>query len=282
MAAPGRAPTLRLGELTGVWAAIYRRRDQLEADAVEQVLAAWRHLAADVDLTPVMTALRQQLATVEAAPSPQQDRRRHVRQVTAAAVLAQLTTLTGRTAWPGLVAAITAALRRSRTAGAAAGHAVVDQQDDLPDEIDSGDGEGDDGDSGDDDGGGDPDEDLASAYTVTATALRGTAQTIARALLTAAEQGDDEQAMQDQADAATHDGSAWSLAATIAAGAAFTDGLVATYRDRGTQLLDFISVGDGHVCQTCSNAEDRSPWPASSAPRPPLHGHCRCTVQPST
>jgi SPP1 gp7 family putative phage head morphogenesis protein len=261
----GRAPTLQLGRLTGVWAAVYRRRDQLERQAADQVLAVWQELAADLDLTAVMTALRQQVAPAERSPAA--DRRRHVLQATGAAVLAQLSRLTSRLAWPRLIAALTAAMGRGRSAGARAGHAVA---------TDDG------GELGDDeDDVGDVDVDLAAAYTVTAAALRGTAQTIARALLTAAERGDDERAMLDQVAAVIADGAAWSTSIVTAVGAAWTDGMADAYQQRNVQQLSVVTVGDGRVCPVCVNAEDASPYPAATAPRPPLHPLCRCTLQPA-
>jgi hypothetical protein len=261
-----RAPTLQLGQLTGTWAAVYRRRDQLEADAAEQVLAAWRAVAAGLDLADIVAVLREQTGPTETVS---QDRRRHLRQVTAAAVLARLTALTRRPRWADLTAAITGALRRARATGRTAADAVLDDTGDadLPEDQD------------DDEG--DPDEDLAAAYTITAAVLRGTAQTIASNLLTAAEQGDDEQAMQDQADADLNTGSAWSLTAITASAAAFTAGLVGAYLGRGVQQVDYLTAGDGRVCVPCSTAEEHSPYPANSAPQPPLHPSCRCTLQPT-
>lgn len=273
----GRPPTLQLSQLTGTWAAIYRHRDRLEQRAAEQVLAAWRDVADGLDLTAVMTALRQQVTPAESTPAA--DRRQHVQDVTAAAVLAQLARLTGRPGWPVLIAALTAAMRQARTAGAQAGHAVV-----ADDDGDLGDADSDTGDDEDqgDDGEGDPDADLAAAYTVTAAALRGTAQTIARALLTAAEQGDDDQAMHDQAAAVLAGGAAWFVSVTTAVGVAWTDGMATAYQQRDVQQLDVVTVGDGRVCPVCVDAEDGSPYPAAAAPRPPLHPLCRCTLQPAT
>ncbi|MQS14513.1 hypothetical protein F7Q99_20145 [Streptomyces kaniharaensis] len=260
-----RAPTLALGRLAGTWAAVYRRRDQLEADASEQVLAAWRAVAAGLDLADIVTVLRDQVGPAETAD---QDRRRHLRQVTAAAVLARLAALARRPAWPGLITAITSVLRRARKAGRSAADAVIDDtgDTDLPDD-------------GDDLN--DPDEDLVAAYTITAAALRGTAQTIASNLLSAAEQGDDEQAMQDQADADLTTGAAWSIAAATASAAAFTTGMADAYQTRDVQQLDYVTAGDGRVCAACSNVEDRNPHPANSVPLPPLHPRCRCTLQPT-
>lgn len=259
-----RAPTLAIGSLTGTWAAVYRRRDQLEADAAEQVLAAWRAVAAGLDLAGIVAVLRNQAGPVEAVD---QDRRRHLRQVTTAAVLARLVALTHQPGWAALIAAITTALRRARAAGRSAADAILDDAGDteLPEDEDDG----------------DEDADLATAYTVTAAAMRGTAQTIAGTLLSGVEQGDDEQAMQDQADAAILAGAAWSLAAITASAAAFTTSLVTAYLNRDVQQLDYVTAGDGRVCARCSAAEDHSPYPANSAPVPPLHPNCRCTLQPT-
>jgi hypothetical protein len=271
MAGAGRAPTMQIGQLTGVWAAVYRTRDRLEQHAAEQVLTAWCDVAASLDLTAVMAVLRHLTAPVETDQGT--DRQRHIRQVVAAAMLARMVRLTTRPGWPVLIGALTTGMRQARAFGVRAGHAViVDDADELEDDVgdedeDLADGEG---------------EDVSAAYTAAAAALRGTAQDISRALIASAEEGDDEQQMQDRADTVIDAGSAWMLAATTIAAAAFMDGMLAAYQDRTVAQVRFVTVADGRVCPTCANAEDGSPYTPAAVPLPPLHPSCRCIVQPTT
>jgi SPP1 gp7 family putative phage head morphogenesis protein len=161
-------------------------------------------------------------------------------------------------------------MRRSRAAGTQAAAAVAD---DDPDQLGDGD-DLDDEDRGDD-------ADTAAAYTVTASALRGTAQAIARALLAATLAGAGVQAVQAAVDTVLADATAWTSAVRTAAAAAFNGGMTRTYQARGVEQVDYVTAGDGRVCPACESAEDGSPYPAATVPQPPLHPNCRCTVQPT-
>jgi hypothetical protein len=260
-----RQPTLRLGELTGTWAAVYRRRGRLEADADAQALAAWRELLDALDL--------QDLADIAAAnpPPPGSDeasrlRRAHLQQVLAAAVLARLTQLARADGWPRFLAALAALLAAARAAGEAAGHAVAD----------------DNGDGLDDQDGAEPGAaEEVGAYTLAGEAMRGMAAAVARALLGAAADGLNAGQLLGVARSVLQDALGLTLTVATAVGVAFTTGMTAAYAARGAAELAYVTAGDGRVCAACSDAEDNGPYPAVQAPVPPLHPNCRCTLQPA-
>ena len=64
-------------------------------------------------------------------------------------------------------------------------------------------------------------------------------------------------------------------------GHSLADGSVATYGQAGLAECDFLTAGDERVDAQCDEAESGNPWPLADAPRPPLHGMCRCTLAPA-
>lgn len=259
-----RTPTLKFGELTGIWAAVYRRRDQQEADADREALAAWRGLIGDVDLADIID-----LAT-ENPPPPGNDeqarlRRQHLQQVLAAAVLARLTLLARQPGWARLLAVLAAALATARAAGADAGDAVASGADEIA--------------AGQAPGAGAAEE--TAAYTLAAEALRGIATAVARVLLAGAADGATTAQLRKAAAGVLADALALTLAVATAVAAAFSTGLTATYQARGLSELDFVTAGDAAVCTQCASAEDHNPYPAAQVPQPPVHPNCRCTLQPA-
>lgn len=259
-----RTPTLKLGELTGIWAKVYRRRDQQEADADREALDAWRSLVGDVDLGDVIAL------AAENPPPPGSDeqarlRRQHLQQVLAAAVLARLTLLARQPGWARFLAVLAAALATARAAGADAGQAVASGSDQLT--------------TGQPPGAGAAEE--TAAYTLAAEALRGLAAAVARILLTGAADGATVEQLAKAVRGVLADGLALTLAVATAVAAAFTAGLLAAYLALGIGELDFVTAGDQRVCSRCAAAEDRNPYPAAQVPQPPLHPNCRCTLQPA-
>ena len=222
-----RPPTLKLGELTGVWAAVYQQRQRLEAAADRSVITAWQDVARGLDLDDVITTVQQNSGTVGGDPAAAAARRRHLHQVTAAAVLARLTTLTRHRSWPGLIAALAAALRRARATGQRAGHAVVDDDEGA---LDDGDDQGD-----------DAAQATASAYDVAAAALKALAATIARQLLAAVTAGDAPSALAELVAGAVRAALAWTLVLSTAIGLAFNTGMRAAYTARDVVQFDFVT-----------------------------------------
>lgn len=60
--AAGRMPTLHLGRLTGIWAAVYRRRDSLLARHAKTVAAAWDACIAELDTRDLVREYRRPLS----------------------------------------------------------------------------------------------------------------------------------------------------------------------------------------------------------------------------
>lgn len=260
----GRTPTLKLGELTGIWAAVYRRRDQQEADADREALAAWRDLLGDVDLADIIDLV------AENPPPTGNDeqarlRRQHLQQVMAAAVLARLTQLARQPAWARLLGVLAAALAAARAAGGEAGDAVASGADEPV--------------AGQPLGAGAAEE--TAAYMLAAEALRGLATAVARVLLAGAAGGATVAQLAKAVRGVLTDALALTVAVNTAVAAAFSTGLTAAYLLLGIGELDYVTAGDALVCATCEAAEDHNPYPAAQVPQPPLHPRCRCTLQPA-
>lgn len=259
-----RTPTLKLGELTGIWAKVYRRRDQQEADADREALAAWRDLLGDVDLADVIT-----LAAENPPPTGRDEqarlRRQHLQRVLAAAVLARLTLLARQPGWARFLAVLATALATARAAGADAGEGVASGADQLTTGQPPGAGAG---------------EEMA-AYTLAAEALRGLATAVARVLLAGTADGATAAQLTKAVRGVLGDALALTVAVATAVAAAFTTGLASTYLALGIGELDFVTAGDANVCTNCAAAEDHNPYPAAQVPQPPLHPNCRCTLQPA-
>jgi SPP1 gp7 family putative phage head morphogenesis protein len=72
-----------------------------------------------------------------------------------------------------------------------------------------------------------------------------------------------------------------SVLLDTAIGQAISQGALDTYSAANIQKADFVTAGDSRVCPTCSSAEDGNPYSLYGCPQPPLHIRCRCTVAPS-
>jgi SPP1 gp7 family putative phage head morphogenesis protein len=72
-----------------------------------------------------------------------------------------------------------------------------------------------------------------------------------------------------------------SVLLETAIGQSLAQGALATYATAGIPKADYVTAGDSRVCAECSGAEDGSPYDLSSCPQPPLHPRCRCTVAPA-
>lgn len=67
----------------------------------------------------------------------------------------------------------------------------------------------------------------------------------------------------------------------FAAQGTYVDGQEATYSRSGVGSIDFLTVGDGRVCEECMGAEAGNPYELGMSPAPPLHVGCRCWLSPS-
>ena len=66
-----------------------------------------------------------------------------------------------------------------------------------------------------------------------------------------------------------------------AIGQSLAVGALDTYQTAGVQSADFVTAGDQRVCPVCDDAETNNPYSLTDAPIPPLHPGCRCTLSPS-
>jgi hypothetical protein len=66
-----------------------------------------------------------------------------------------------------------------------------------------------------------------------------------------------------------------------AIGQSLSQGALDSYNLAGVQYADFTTAGDGRVCAICAEAEDNNSYRLGDCPQPPLHIGCRCAVAPS-
>lgn len=66
-----------------------------------------------------------------------------------------------------------------------------------------------------------------------------------------------------------------------AIGQSLSVGALDTYSQAGVQYADYVTAGDGRVCAACGEAEDDNSYLLADCPQPPLHVGCRCCTSPS-
>jgi hypothetical protein len=262
------APTLQLGQLEGVWAVIYARREaieQLHGEALADVLAAIK----DLDWSSVINQVQTYLL-IDPTMSGKELAARVGRDVEN--LIGQQLPPDVNTAWRSVM---TTALTDATAEGQTAALALI-------------------GDAAD----------ITIDWDIAATAARAAlidnqvifdsasswiekqvhglgyqlSQTIATMWQDGAETADIEAAIAELL------GIDRSIAATIfdqAIGQALSVGSLATYSYADVQYADYITAGDRRVCAICGDAEDNGPYLLRECPQPPLHVRCRCTVAPS-
>jgi SPP1 gp7 family putative phage head morphogenesis protein len=262
-------PTLKLGQLEGLWAVIYARREAVEklhGQALADVLDAIARLNWDTITQSVASILwtnpdisRSQLASMLGA---------NVENL----IIGELPA-TDQAAWR---AAMTAALTDATAEGQASALALLGDQAGIS-------------------------IDFNLAVDAAVKALRGNqalgdtaadwiqkqihglgyqvSQRLATMWQDGATAEDMGQAVQDL----LGDVSA-STAAVImdqAIGTALSQAALASYEMAGLGYADFLTAGDERVCMQCETAEIGNPYQLGDAPIPPLHPFCRCTLSPS-
>jgi 2'-5' RNA ligase len=252
--------TIQLSSPQGVWRPVYARRMALHATADAIVLAAWRADADGLTLRPALTAWRR---TVGELDQQQQQRR----EAAAAMILAVLTSQ----AWKRLRAALALAIQRAYAAGWQAGHHLTTA--DLADDSEY-------------------DDTTGSGYTLGASEMPdATAQATATSWLGRILAAVARRAGRAMAD--THEDPLAAIAAVLAASldvtltvdlavsAAYGAGLIAAYISAGIQALQWITAGDGAVCQRCDDIAGQGPYSPFAAPALPQHPSCRCILAPA-
>lgn len=256
--------TIDLGKLEGMWAKLFGRREEKQAEHTRLVTDAWRTLidrdavAAAVDAYRARIGLGESLSDFGAEAL-----------AAARAMLRALADLTGWTALrtairnavaaglaEGMVNAVAIAAERASVVGLEWNVAFGDAYRSLEhlDEL-----------------WGDADGWLGRTVDRAAGDL-------GRVIAQGAEDGASRDEMIDAAMdvLASDDVEAVAFTVDWAMTTAADDGALRLYQSEGVQQVDVITAGDGHVCQICGDHEVGSPWASLDVPRLPTHPHCRC------
>jgi hypothetical protein len=272
---------LRLGHLEGVWAIVYRRREQQIRAHTSTMTGTWRGLAARLPVEAEARDLLRRLRMDGLTETSSAQRRDAIRADAATAARLILAGLPETPAWALLRQQMREALTAGRAEGIVAAIAVAAARIDKA--------------------GLDWDSAYQSAYDsllgldrlwVDADGWlrrmldRATAD-LGRALADAAMTGGGYPDLVGAASAVlgSDDVDAVSFvtdwALTTAQAAAARD----VYRSQGVSSLDWLDAADGHVCADCSSNADQSPYSPYSPdtlPFMPAHPGCRCSIAPST
>ena len=262
------SPTLNLGQLEGVWAVIYARREAIEklhGAALQDALDAISHLNWDSILSAIQTQLLidpsisgkmlanevgTRIENMIAADLPASDRAAWLAAMQSALIDA---TAEGQAAATALIAnasgvTISWDLVAADAKAALEGNQVLQDQ----------------------------------AGTWIADQIHGLGYQLAQKLAAMWDDGATRAEMEAMIEAllGTTENNAGLLLDTMI-GQALAAGALATYAAAGLEYADFITAGDGRVCPACALAEDQSPYLLANTPQPPLHPGCRCAVSPS-
>lgn len=235
--------TIQLSAPRGVWRQIYARRIALHRAADDLAIAAWQQDAAGLTLTRTQPWWATETAT------------RDEREAATASVLAVL----AGWSFPRTRAALRTAAIRAHRAGFAAGQHLLAGPDDDDTVVTGADLT-------------DAQADMTAAATLT-TAIAATAKRAGRVLAGTADT--------DAATDTVRAGDDLKLAVDVAVSAAYGLGLLNAYHAAGRRSVDWVTAGDGRVCQACEDAEAGSPYPLLAVPRLPQHPNCRCCLAPA-
>ncbi|RSN38575.1 hypothetical protein DMC64_41650 [Amycolatopsis sp. WAC 04197] len=268
--------TVRLGELEGIWAEVYARRDALVDERTRLAAAAWTSLTVTADVAGSVATFRRRLALASEATDPE-TRDRHRAEAAAAALLLLSGIVRDRhdPKFVALATLVTDALRAAWAEGYAgalalaahqAGHGPVDVAAVFADAYT--------------DHPGDP----ALAAAVITALIRAAAGDVAAVLARLADDGADYDEMVRSVWDLLDDDElrALTVGMDVAMGAEFAHAGLSLYREHGARYVDFVTVGGALVCGHCMDAESASPHPIGGAPTPPLHPYCRCVLIPTS
>ena len=263
------------GELEGLYAKIFQRRDRLWHRNDIKVRTWSRKFGARVDRHALITAAKTAYTSVGEAETSAQQRRDAIRTALIAFLLAQLAE------YENLTTEAHNFVAQAQAEGGSEGKAVAAA---LVAYLRS-----------------KPAPDMASVYSdslaqlqnaktymtgvdqIVTTLVAGLAGDLAQTLPPLIAAGMDDQALQDatSGDLNNGDGPAFYLEAAIQA--ALILGLLAVYQAEGVHLFDWLTMGDDKVCPQCLGYEAGGPYTSDELPGgPPAHGGCRCVLAPAS
>jgi hypothetical protein len=267
--------TLHLGKLTGTWAEVYRRREELTAVHVAKITVIWRKLAKRLDARALAEKYRRE-QMLPAAETDQDAARRKTEARDAA--LAWLLTILSDPEYADLEQAIATALVAAQAEGSTAALAVAaDQAAALG-------------------------FDWARAYDAMLAGLAslerqpgiadatvqqvlgGASADVGRILADMATSGatDAQAAAEVEAAIAGEDVAAVTAAVDNSMWSGFAQATLGLYQAEGLDLAAWVSAGDGRVCPVCQDNEDNGPYAPADFPALPAHPRCRCVSAPAS
>ncbi|MDX3245837.1 2'-5' RNA ligase family protein [Streptomyces sp. ME18-1-4] len=256
--------TIDLGRLEGMWALLFQRREEKQAEHTRLVADAWRPLITRDAVAAMVDRYRSNAGLTETA--------RDFLTEALAAARAMLQALADLTGWTnlrttireaiaagqaeGIVNAVAIAAERAGTVGLDWNLAFEDAYQSLAH----------------------LDELWGNADGWLGRMVDRAAGDLGRMLAEEAEEGASRDAMIDAAMdiLASDDVEAVAFTVDWAMTTAADDGALRLYRSEGVQQIDVITAGDGRVCSSCIDYEANSPWSTLDVPRLPTHPVCRC------
>jgi 2'-5' RNA ligase len=261
--------TIDLGKLEGMWALLFKRREEQQAKHGPLVGAAWRSLADRDAVAGMVHRFRQHAGLAEA----HQDEP-NIRAEALAAAKSMLNAIAAAAGagWSTLRATLRDAIAAGRAEGMVNAVAIAAERanrigldwniafDNAYRSLER------------------LDEIWADANGWLGRTIDRAAADLGRVLAQGAEDGASRDEMVDAAmDVLTSsDSEAVAFVVDWAMTTAADEGALALYRSEGVLQVDIITAGDGRVCSNCADAEAGSPWQIGDTPRMPLHPACRC------
>jgi 2'-5' RNA ligase superfamily len=265
--------SLDLGKLTGTWAEVYRRREELTARHVKAITAAFRKLVKRLDVRDLITTYRRDLIMGESDDGKPSQRQK---EAAAAALLLWLSRILDDPDYAALADLIATAMAEAIAEGQTAMLAVAaDQAAALGFSWDKAyaamraavtDAETRD-----------------AASTVTQQIMRAVAADAGRELakLDASGASDSEIAKALEDEIEDEEPEAAGLAVDTAVSKYITNGCVGLAAAEGI-LLAWLTAGDGRVCVSCDDNEENGPYMPEDFPSCPDHTRCRCCPTPDS
>jgi hypothetical protein len=273
-----RKATLDLRNLTGIWAKIYARRERLLRKHLKVVAAAWDACIAELNPRDMVRGFREDVGLVAKAADPVKQWWKDSATGAAVAWLSQIDTTKG---YPALVAAIESAIAEGMAEGEADALAVAADRQGATGFVIAGAftaalarSQADPGVS---------QQAQQAAEKMTTGAANDTGRTLAALAADGSTEAGMSAAVEDETSGSQSRsvamGTDWTLSAAILAGAAALYSQASSSQSAAV-MVNWVTAGDGRVCNTCSGYEDNSPYAPEDVPDYP-HGGCRCSTEPA-